>query len=282
MSDPYYDVQGSGPVLLIIPGGAGHPMGLGPLTDALAGRFTVVTHDPLGLAHGRLGLPVPDQRVEEWSDGARRVLDAVLPEGESAYVLGTSSGGIAALDLLARHPQRLRHVVAHEPPCVGVLPDGARWQAMFHEVYGTYRAAGLQAAGAHLGAVLTGSAPGEPPQSQPLSREEESASPMALFLVRVLRQFTSYSPDLAALSPARKPARLTLAAGADSRGELLHRTARFLARHTRSPFAEFPGGHLGTAEHPVAFAEQLTKALRQPTVGECGDGGHDRSPSASA
>ena len=58
MTDLSYDIRGGGPVLLIIPGGAGHPMGLGPLTDALVDRFTVVTYDPLGLAHGRLGLPV--------------------------------------------------------------------------------------------------------------------------------------------------------------------------------------------------------------------------------
>ncbi|WP_405868027.1 alpha/beta fold hydrolase [Streptomyces sp. NBC_00005] len=262
MTDLHYDVRGSGPVLLVVPGGAGHPMGFDPMTDVLADRFTVVTYDPLGLAHGRLGEPVGDQRVEEWSDGARRVLDEVLAEGDSAYVLGTSSGGIAVLDLLARHPERLHHVVAHEPPCVGVLPDGARQQAMFQEVYDTYRAAGLQAAAARLGAGLTGQEPEEQerrPVGQPLSRDQELAKPMALFLAHVLRQFSSYRPELASLTAAS--ARLTLAAGSDSRGQLLHRTAEFLAERTGSRFVEFPGGHVGVAEHPVAFAERLAKTL---------------------
>jgi pimeloyl-ACP methyl ester carboxylesterase len=125
MAEPlHYDVTGGGPVLLLLPGGAGHPMGLGPLTELLAAHFTVVTYDPLGLAHGRLGLPVPEQRVTDWSEGAHRVLEEVLPAGGSAYVFGTSSGGITALDLLARHPGRLAHVVAHEPPCVTVLRTG--------------------------------------------------------------------------------------------------------------------------------------------------------------
>lgn len=157
MTEPdhdHYDVRGTGPVLLIIPGGAGHPMGLDRMTDALVDTFTVVTYDPLGLAHGRLGLPVPRQRVSDWSDGARRVLDAVLPEGESAYVFGTSAGGVAALDLLARHPERLRHVIAHEPPCVGPLPDAARHRAMFQEVHDVFRTAGLEAAAALLTAGL--------------------------------------------------------------------------------------------------------------------------------
>ncbi|MEU9393095.1 alpha/beta hydrolase [Streptomyces sp. NPDC048324] len=259
MTELHYDRRGEGPVLLVVPGGAGHPMGLGPMTEVLAERFTVVTYDPLGLAHGRLGEPVADQRVEEWSDGASRVLEVVLPEGESASVLGFSSGGIAALDLLTRHPQRLRHVVAHEPPCVGVLPDGARQRAVFQEVYDTYRAAGPQAAAARLGAALTGQEPGATVSGRPLSREQELASPMALFLAHVVRGFTSYTPDLAAL--AGVPDRLTLTAGSDSRGQLLHRTAEFIAGRTGARFAEFPGGHVGAGEHPVAFADRLVETL---------------------
>jgi pimeloyl-ACP methyl ester carboxylesterase len=235
-------------------------MGLGPMTDVLAEHFTVATYDPLGLAHGRLGLPVEDQRVEDWSEGAHHVLRETLPEGESAYVLGTSSGGIAALDLLARHPERLRHVVVHEPPCVGLLPDpeGARQRAMFRDVYDTYRAAGLQAAAARLTAGLTGQDAGERelPHGRPLGRDEELNQPMALFLAHVLVPFTSYTPDLAALVP-----RLTLAAGTGSRGQLLHRTAEFVAERTGSPFVEFPGGHIGTIEHPAAFAERLMETL---------------------
>ncbi|MDN0200595.1 alpha/beta hydrolase [Streptomyces sp. S.PNR 29] len=256
MTDPHYDVRGGGPVLLVIPGGAGHPMGLDGMTEVLAERFTVVTYDPLGLAHGRLGLPVVEQRVQEWSEGACRVLDTVPGGEESAYVLGFSSGGIAALDLLARHPERVRHLVAHEPPVVGVLPDGARQQARFREVYDTYRAAGLRAAGARLAAVLEEREPEADQEPRPVSRAEESSSPLALFLAHVLRPFSSYVPELDA--PA---ARLTLAAGADSRGQLLYRTATFLAERTGAGFAEFPGGHLGAAEHPRAFADRLLAAL---------------------
>ncbi|MFF9281645.1 alpha/beta fold hydrolase [Streptomyces griseosporeus] len=267
-SGPHYDVRGSGPVLLVLPGGAGHPMGLGPFTERLAARFTVVTYDPLGLAHGRLGLPVEDQRVERWSDGARRVLDATLPDGEQAYVVGFSSGGIAALDLLARHPQRLAHVVAHEPPCVAPLPDGERQRGRFQEVVATYRAEGPAAAARGLGAVLEGREPisaggGEETvgEGRPLGRQEESNHPMALFLRHVLGPFTGYAPDRAALTAPHRTARLTLAAGADSRGQLLYRTAEFLAGWAGGDFAEFPGGHVGAATHAAEFADRLAGLL---------------------
>ncbi|MFF9622900.1 alpha/beta fold hydrolase [Streptomyces griseosporeus] len=274
-SGPYHDVRGSGPVLLVLPGGAGHPMGLDPLLDRLAARFTVVTYDPLGLAHGRLGLPVEDQRVERWSDGARHVLDAALPDGEPAYVVGFSSGGIAALDLLARHPQRIAHVVAHEPPCVTPLPDGERQRARFQEVVATYRAAGPEAAASRLHAVLEERERWEPPhgpvpagdgeqtvtEGRPLGRQEELNHPMALFLRHVLGPFTAYVPDRTALAAAHRTARLTLAAGTDSRGQLLHRTAGFLAGWADGDFAEFPGGHVGAATHAGEFADRLAGLL---------------------
>ncbi|MEU3524027.1 alpha/beta hydrolase [Streptomyces sp. NPDC038707] len=226
---PYHDITGRGPVLLLLPGGAGHPMGLGPLTERLATRFTVVTYDPLGLAHGRLGQPVPEQRVADWSEGARRVLEAVAPAGGPAYAFGTSSGGIAALDLLARCPGRMAHVVAHEPPCVTVLPDGAARRAELIE-------------------QLDG--PGR------LPAEGGSATPMGVFLARVLRPFTAYTPTV-----APPPGRLTIAAGAHSRGQVLHRTAELLATRMGCAFTEFPGGHLGTLDHPVEFADALAGTL---------------------
>ncbi|WP_406442024.1 alpha/beta hydrolase [Streptomyces sp. NBC_00631] len=224
MSDLHYDVTGSGPVLLVLPGGAGHPMGLGPLTERLAPHFTVVTYDPLGLAHGHLGGPVADQTVRGWSEGAHRVLAEVAAEDERAYVFGTSSGGITALDLLARHPDRLRHVIAHEPPCVTLLPDGERLRAeLIEQLDGGHRVSG-------------------------------GPTPFSIFLAHVLPSFTTYRP------PGGLP-RLTLAAGLDSRGQLLHRTAEFTAEYTGAAFAEFPGGHLGTLEHAAVFADRLTETL---------------------
>ncbi|GGW64001.1 hydrolase [Streptomyces lucensis JCM 4490] len=226
---PCHDVTGAGPVLLLVPGGAGHPMGLGPLTERLARRFTVVTYDPLGLAHGRLGLPVADQRPADWSRGAARVLETVLPPDERAFVFGTSSGGIAVLDLLARHPGRLAHVVAHEAPCVTALPDGRERRE-------------------ELIAALDGA--GRPPAEGP------SATSMGVFLAHVLRPFTAHVPVLTALEP-----RLTLAAGTGSRGQVLHRTARVLADRHGSAFLEFPGGHLGILDHPAEFAGLLTETF---------------------
>ncbi|MET9033021.1 alpha/beta fold hydrolase [Streptomyces mirabilis] len=269
--DGHYDVRGSGPLLLIIPGGAGHPMGLEGAVARLSERFTVVTYDPLGLSRGPLDGPVGDQRVEVWSDRAHRLLDSLLPDGESARVFGSSSGGIVALDLLARYPQRLRRVLAHEPPSIGVLPDAVRQHAMITEVYEIHRTEGVATATARLSAGLEGRSwePGPRPASTAADGGENTRSmpdsqgaqntPMDIFLGHVLRPFTSHALDLDALKGLSS--RLTLGAGRDSRGQLPFRTSSLLAELTGSDFVEFPGGHLGVLQHPVAFADRLAEAL---------------------
>ena len=56
----YYEVRGSGPVLVI----AGSPMAsrfFAPLADALADSYTVVTHDPRGISGSPLADPTQAQ-----------------------------------------------------------------------------------------------------------------------------------------------------------------------------------------------------------------------------
>lgn len=130
----YYEVRGAGPVPLLLPGGGGDAAIFDVIAAPLAERYTVVAFDPRGYSHSALDGPPVEQRVEVQSDDAFRLIEAVVPVGERAYVFGGSSGAIVALDLLARHPDRLHRVVAHEPPCFAVLPDAAEQLAFVEEV----------------------------------------------------------------------------------------------------------------------------------------------------
>ncbi|MCE7011055.1 alpha/beta hydrolase [Kibdelosporangium philippinense] len=129
----YYETHGSGPVLLLIPGGAGDAGMYAGMIAQLADQYTVVSYDPRGLSRSKLSGPVTDQVVAEWSSDARCLLDVVTPD-EPAFVMGCSSGAIVALDLLARHPERVRGVIAHEPPSLNLLPDPVPWRELFAEV----------------------------------------------------------------------------------------------------------------------------------------------------
>jgi pimeloyl-ACP methyl ester carboxylesterase len=265
----HYETAGSGPVLLLIPGGAGDAGLYAGMTPRLAARHTVVTYDPRGLSRSPLdgphGTPPADEQVQVWSDDAHRLLELLAP-GEEAAVLGCSSGAIVAVDLLARHPERLRRVVAHEPPLVELLEDPAPHRALFTEVRETFHRAGAEAAMARLGEGLSDGtvrrAPEQPTRLPPAVQEMAGRmhANLPVFLGRVLGPFSSTVPDLTALRPVAD--RLTPAAGRDSRGQAaLYGPAVRLSELLGCDFVEFPGGHLGAVEDPEEFAGRLLTVL---------------------
>ncbi|MET9953178.1 alpha/beta hydrolase [Streptomyces sp. NPDC006339] len=269
----HYETRGSGPVLLLIPGGAGDA----GLFEGMAGRlaaagYTVVSYDQRGLSRSPLDgppdEPAGDQRVAEWSADALAVLDAVVSDNEPAYVFGSSSGGIVALDLLARHPERVARVVAHEPPLVELLADPAPYREHFAEVRELLRTEGLGPAMARFAETPDGRRQGPerqdaelPPSIRPMAAR--MAANLPVFLEHVLCPFSSSAPDLDGLRAAA--GKLVLGVGRESGGqEALIGPARRLAELTGAATVAFPGGHVGCVEHPEEFAELLIATLAAP------------------
>jgi pimeloyl-ACP methyl ester carboxylesterase len=224
----YYELRGSGPVLLLVCGGVYDAAGYAGLADQLADRYTVVTYDRRGNSRSPLvdrdlrrpkvqapgisaGPPEP-QKIEVHGDDAHRVLAAVgVTGGERADVFGNSSGAIIGLELAARHPEQVRTVVAHEPPLFELLDDREHWRTMVRDMEAAFRADGAGAAGEVLatrlmmgsgaqdeGRVPGGGSPGEPdPETlEMLARFEKN---MEFFLGYEVPPFAGYVPDFAAL-----------------------------------------------------------------------------------
>lgn len=256
----HYETRGAGPALLLLPGAGGDAAALDPLADALAPAFTVITHDPRGYSRSTVDTPLTEQRVQVHADDARHLLDAVSPD-EPAYVAGASSGAIVTLDLLARHPSRVRAAVAHEPPSWSVLPDAAEQLAFFQDVYDTLESAGLAAAGERflrgVGPVLL---PAPDPQPEPTPRTAEARTRLFANAPPAIRHehrsFAAYEPDVKALR-AGLSARLTLAVGEHTRPHLPSRPVTVLAERLGLAPAVHPGAHNGWSTHPAQVAELL-------------------------
>ena len=107
------------PVLLLI----GSPMGAAGF-GTLAGHFTdrtVVTYDPRGVERSERTDGATESTPDEHADDLHRLIAAL---GAGPVDLFASSGGaVNALALVARHPEQVRTLVAHEPPAAQVLPD---------------------------------------------------------------------------------------------------------------------------------------------------------------
>ncbi|WP_169985257.1 alpha/beta fold hydrolase [Microbispora sp. H10836] len=265
----HYEVRGTGPLLLLIPGGTGGAAAYDGVADDLAADYTVASYDPRGLTRSPLDDPEAEQSVAWHADDAVRLLDLLSP-GAPARVAGCSSGAIVALHLLTAHPERVERVVAHEPPVVEVLPDAAEHRALLARVGDTFRREGLMPAAAVFAAGLRrpGAGPADAPAGsraatelppQAAARAERTMADMSYFLGRIVPSFMAYTPDVARLEALSD--RLVLAAGADSRGELPYRPAAFLAERFGTELVHFPGGHTGLTTHPAEFGKTLRTVL---------------------
>jgi pimeloyl-ACP methyl ester carboxylesterase len=255
----YYQMRGSGSILLILQGGDGDAEGSESLADHLVDYYTVVTYDRRGLSRSKLDEPFEPPRIEMHSDDAHCLLAHLT--NEPVFVFGSSFGALLGLDLVARHPEQVRILVAHEPPVPELLSDAERMQAMQsqEEVDETYRREGVVAA---MRKSLANSglnfADREPdvvlPQPSPLR-----AANLEFFHKYDAPAAHGYRLDIAGLK--RASTRIVLAGGRASQEFWAHHSAEALANQLGTEFVEFPGGHNGHILHPRAFAVKLREVL---------------------
>jgi pimeloyl-ACP methyl ester carboxylesterase len=275
----YYEVRGSGPLLLVI----GQPMTSGPfapLADLLATDHTVVTYDPRGLGQSTVDDRSLTVTAEVEADDLAAIIDA-LGVGP-ADVFGNSAGAVAGLALATQHPDKVRTLIAHEPPLPELLPDAPHVRAAVDDIEDAFHAGGAGAAFGkfvslvmHDGPVTEAGVPqatwppsqdtdhqegqdadaaqGPPPQSENQQADDE------LFFLHMLKPILSYEPDVEALRSGRP--RVVIAIGEMSRGEVAGRSTTALAEQLGTSAITFPGHHGGFMDDPAGFASTIREVL---------------------
>jgi acetyltransferase/esterase len=255
----YYEVAGSGPLLILIPGASGTGESFRPLVPSLVSHYQVVIYDRRGFSRSKLDGPQDyAQRLVTDADDVRCLINHLT--NQPALVIGLSSGALVALEVLIRSPEGVQTVVAHEPPAVTLLPDAAKWLAFFDGVYATYRKDGVpkavhQFAGGTLGSI-------DRQVIEHARREHANEYTMAnaaYWMEHELRQYPRVEFHRARL--AAHAERIVLAGGRDSHDQMTSQPNRVLARQLGREIVDFPGGHLGFMSHPALFAKELMNAL---------------------
>jgi pimeloyl-ACP methyl ester carboxylesterase len=270
-----YDVRKAdspAPVLLLI----GSPMGAGGFVT-LAGHFTdrtVVTYDPRGVERSTKRDPTSPSTPEEHADDLHRLI-AELDAGP-VDLFASSGGAVNALALVARHPEQVRTLVAHEPPLASILPDREGALAACRAVHDTYQRSGFGAGMARFIAIVSHKGPfGSDDAAQPapdpamfgLPTEDDGTRTDPLLGQNIVSS-THFEPDFEALRAA--PTRIVMGAGVESEGELAHRGAVAVAERLGTSPVSFPSGHggflggeYGQTGDPVAFAAKLREVLTE-------------------
>lgn len=258
-ADLYYEVRGSGPVLLILQGGDGDAGGCHDLVNRLVDHYTVVTYDRRGLSRSKLDDPLQAIRLETHCDDAHRLLAALTTE--PAMVFGGSLGALLGLDLVARYPNQVHTLVAHEPPAPELLPDAERAQAVKsqEEMEETFQREGVAGSMRKMASSILMDLTDRETDVQLAPPTPQRAANFTFFLAHDAPAVRRYRLDIAALKAAQT--RIVPAAGMTSRDAWTHHCARALADRLGTEFAEFPGGHNGYIFHPRAIAAKLQDVL---------------------
>lgn len=270
----HYDVRDAGtdttPSLLMI----GSPMEASGFTS-LAERFpdrTVVTYDPRGSGRSKRTDTSRESTPEQHADDLHRLISAL---GSGPVDIFASSGGaVNALALVARHPEQVRILVAHEPPLAKVLPDREQALAAVVDIRRTYEQSGFGAAMAKFIAVTSWR--GEIPADfadRPVPDPAEFGLPAGddgsrddVMFGQNLMTCTHYEPDFNALRTAST--RIVIGVGVESEDQMTYRAGVAVAERLGTKAVIFPshhggflGGEFGMKGDPDAFAVTLREVL---------------------
>ena len=145
------DPSSTEPPLFLI----GSPMGAAGF-GSLIKRFpdrTIVTYDPRGSDRSTKPDMTSPSTPDEHADDLHRIIGEI--GGGPVDLFASSGGATNALALVARHPEDVRTLVAHEPPIATVLPDHENAKAAARAVHETYMRSGFGAGMAHFIAVVS-------------------------------------------------------------------------------------------------------------------------------
>lgn len=240
----------------------------------LAGHFrdrTVVTYDPRGVGRSERTDGAVGSTPEEHADDLHRLISAL--DAGPVEIFASSGGAVNALVLVARHPEQVRTLVAHEPPAAGVLPDREEALAAVEDISATYQRDGFGPAMAKFLVLssLKGPIPADfadqpaNPAAFGLPTEDDGARDDPMF-GQSMAVATHHEHDFDALRAAST--RIVIGAGAESEGEMAHRAALAVAERLGIEAVIFPshhggflGGEFGYAGEPDAFAAKLREVL---------------------
>lgn len=232
---------------------------------------TVVTYDPRGVARSKRADGASWSTPEEHADDLHRLISAL--DAGQVDVFASSGGAVNALVLVARHPDRVRTLVAHEPPAATVLPDREQALPAVVDIHETYERDGFGPAMAKFFAITAVEGPipagfGDPPPNPAdfgLPTDDDGTRDNPMLGAHIIA-CTHYEHDFDALRAAST--RIVVGAGAESEGRFTHRAALAVAERLGTEAVIFPSHHggflgpeFGMPGEPDAFAATLRRVL---------------------
>ena len=166
-------------------------------------------------------------------------------------IFASSGGAVNALALVARHPEQVRTLVAHEPPAFAELPDREAALAVCDDIHATYERSGFGPAMAKFIAVISLAGPipadyADQPAPDPAAfglPAGDDGSRNDPLLGLNMPSCPAYEHDFDALRAV--PTRVVIGVGEESAQMAAGRAGTAVAARLGTAPVTFPGGHGG-------------------------------------
>ncbi|GAA5797519.1 hypothetical protein HPULCUR_002907 [Helicostylum pulchrum] len=133
-----YEVGGTGPCILFVPGGNGDCRIFKKIRNLLIGHFTVVIYDRRGFSYSRMTGPQNyDKAIDTDVEDIYNLMKSIT--NKQFVLFSNSLGGIIASKYLIRYPETVSQVFLHEPMFdLSSLPGGDIIRKKHEDIYNIY------------------------------------------------------------------------------------------------------------------------------------------------
>jgi pimeloyl-ACP methyl ester carboxylesterase len=246
-ADIFYDVDGSGPVLLMIAGRGGTGGRYAGISAKLKDAYRVVRYDRRCCGRST-GDPARPMDLTQQANDAIAIISALGETG--AYIFGNSAGASIALRLAEMYPRVPIGMIAHEPMTFSILPDREDWVEFDRRVDHVFRSEGTDPALKLLATSMVGMTPSA--GASPPNRGNED---MHFFLDSEFMSLCYYRPDLDRIK--RSGVNLIASRGRLSQNAYYARTADVVGEQVGCPVEVMSGNHIAHVLDPAEFAAEL-------------------------
>jgi pimeloyl-ACP methyl ester carboxylesterase len=249
--DLHYWYQGSGPLLIFVPGGGGIGKQFNSLFEHLDQHFKVCAYD-----RRQSGLStVQQRRLLNPAQHARDIIAIVKALGrQRTSIFSNSGGGIIAFQFAISYPEFLDHVAAHETPTTSLLKDSTDYLDKAMTLVDMFHNEGVMAASQAFFADMKGYED-SPPMPAPNLEDIQN------FWENEYLPFMTYCPDLRKI--VENKVSIAVATGRKS-GDAYYSVATIhQEKILRCPRFVFPGNHSSFDAEPATFAPHLLDAFQK-------------------
>lgn len=252
--DLHYWYQGSGPLLMLIPGAGGVGRYYSSILEHLDHKFTVCAYDrrqnSLSKVHGELQMLNPAQH-------ARDIIAIIKAlNRQTASIFASSGGCIITFQMAISYPEYLDHVIAHEGPTTALLDDSTYHLNNTFKMHSIYKAKGALAAMEEFRSQFVGYEDTPVGTGTILEPEE-----LVNFWENEFVMFTIYCPDLRKI--VDNGVSIAVGAGRKSKDVFYARTTIPQAKILDCPRFLFTGHHTAFEEEPATVASEMIAAYEE-------------------